>query len=99
MARATRGNRPRYAPEPAKRCAVPHSFSAFAAGTRWVSMVSISSMAADSRAAGVIESFLVESDSSFASDEEQNPQREVDPHREQHQHPGKPCEAAVLDIV
>ena len=41
-------------PEPAKRCAVPHSLSALAAGTRWVSMVSISSMAADSRAAGVI---------------------------------------------
>jgi hypothetical protein len=31
--------------------------SAFAAGTRWVSMVSSSSMAAESRAAGVIEHF------------------------------------------
>src|SRR3974390_2970069 len=41
-------------PEPAKRCEVPHSFSACAAGTRWASMVSITSMAADSLAAGVI---------------------------------------------
>ena len=47
-------------PEPAKRCAVPHSFSAFAAGMRWASMVSISSMAAESRAAGVIQNFRFE---------------------------------------
>ena len=61
--RSTSQTRPEIAarsPEPAKRCAVPHSFSAFAAGTRWASMVSISSMAAESRAAGVIQIFQFE---------------------------------------
>ena len=60
--RSTSQTRPAIAarsPEPAKRCAVPHSFSALAAGTRWASMVSISSMAADSRAAGVIQDFQI----------------------------------------
>ena len=50
-------------PEPAKRCAVPHSFSAFAAGMRSASMVSMSSMAAESRAAGVIQDFQFENGS------------------------------------
>src|SRR5258708_15122123 len=83
-------------PEPAKRCAVPHSFSAFAAGTRWASMVSISSMAADSRAAGVIQNFRFGDE---RRSDEQNLQREINPHREQHYHSGKPRQRALLDVV
>jgi hypothetical protein len=61
--RSTSQTRPAIAarsPEPAKRCAVPHSFSAFAAGLRWASILSITSIAADKRAAGVIANFQLE---------------------------------------
>jgi hypothetical protein len=46
-------------PEPAKRCDVPHSFSACAAGMRCASMAAMTSMAAESLAAGVMEVFRV----------------------------------------
>jgi len=49
--------------------------SAFAAGMRWMSMVSISSMAAESRAAGVIQAF---GSRSARSDQKKNPEREID---------------------
>jgi hypothetical protein len=79
-------------PEPAKRCAVPHSFSTFAAGIRWMSMVSSTSMAAESRAAGVMENFRLENERNPASDQQQNLQGEVDPHGEQHQDAREPCQ-------
>jgi hypothetical protein len=68
--RSTSQTRPEIAarsPEPAKRCAVPHSFSAFAAGMRWASMVSMSSMAAERRAAGVIQNFRFEKEGALRS--------------------------------
>ena len=86
-------------PEPAKRCAVPHSFNAFAAGTRWVSILSSTSMAADRRAAGVIERFRLENERDAASDQQQHLQGEVNPHREQHQRAGKPGQRAPAKIV
>src|ERR1700751_3683739 len=72
-------------PEPAKRCAPPHSFSAFAAGMRSVSIIS---MAAESRAAGVMRCFQVSKEMHFRSQE--NLEREIYPHDENHQHAGKP---------
>src|SRR5579863_8373828 len=91
--RSTSQTRPEMAarsPEPAKRCAVPHSFKAPAAGTRLLSMVSINSMAAESRAAGVIQTF---------SNQKKNLQREIDPHRQQHKGAGKPGHRAAAEIV
>src|SRR5947209_5469358 len=79
-------------PEPAKRCAVPHSFSACAAGMRWVSMMAMTSMAADSRAAGVM-------DSLSCLKRKKNLQREIDPHREHHKHAGEPGQRTYPDIV
>jgi len=57
-------------------CGAP-LLSAFAAGTRWVSMVSISSMAAESRAAGVIQDFRFEK---RALDQQQDLEHEIEPH-------------------
>src|ERR1700751_5330984 len=83
-------------PEPAKRCAPPHSFSAFAAGTRSLSIVSMSSMAAESRAAGVMRC-LQSKKMHFRSQE--NLEREIYPHDENHQHAGKPRQRAIIQIV
>src|ERR1051326_8498941 len=99
--RSTSQTRPAIAarsPEPAKRCAVPHSFNACAAGTRWASMMSMTSIAADSRAAGVISSFRFRGDHNRL-DKQKNLQREVDPHRKQYKHAGEPCERARPDVV
>src|SRR5262249_43016971 len=79
-------------PEPAKRCAVPHSFSACAAGTRWASMVAMTSMAADSRAAGVME-FL------SCLKRKKNLQREIDPHRKQYKRAGLPGQRAGAAVA
>src|ERR1700759_2380117 len=84
--RSTSQTRPAIAargPEPAKRCDDPHSFSACAAGTRWDSRVSMTSIAADSRAAGVISCFRLRNGANRL-DQQQDLQREVDPHREQY---------------
>src|SRR5689334_1858631 len=96
--RSTSQTRPEIAarsPEPAKRCEVPHSFSACAAGIRWVSMVAITSMAADSRAAGVMETFQ----RPHPLNKEQDPQREIDPHRQQYKHAGIPGERTVAAFL
>src|SRR5215475_9949023 len=82
-------------PEPAKRCDVPHSFSASAAGTRCASMAAMMSMAADSRAAGVMKNL-----SKVArSEREQFLQREIDPHRQQHKGAGEPGHRTGAAIV
>src|SRR5262245_28784899 len=79
-------------PDPAKRCEVPHSFSAWAAGTRWDSSAAMMSMAADSRAAGVME--FVQ-----CLKRKKNLQCEIDPHRKQHKHAGIPRQRAVSAIL
>src|SRR5579871_2769596 len=85
-------------PEPAKRWAIPHSFNACAAGMRAASMVSITSIAADSRAAGVMGLFHFCSGESRL-DQQQHLECEIEPHHEQHKHAGEPGHRAASEIV
>jgi len=62
-----------------------HSFNACAAGMRCTSIVSITSIAADSLAAGVISDFQFESGRNRLSDKVYF-QYEIDPHCHEHNH-------------
>src|ERR1700682_5965101 len=61
-------------PEPAKRCAIPHVFSASDAGRTCASSSASTSIAAEIRAEGVIPSEEIETE------------RQLDPERQHHQY-------------
>src|SRR6266851_10358640 len=74
-------------PEPAKRCATPHAFSASDAGRTCASSSASTSIAAEIRAEGVIPSKEIETE------------REFDPERQHHQHAESVNEAAARHPV